>query len=116
MPQFPGMNPYLEGYLFPDLHNALASRIRALLTPLLRPCYADRLENYTVQDTSPNEDLGIVYPGVEVLLRRGIRPFSTPNPEFSLPHHRDSCQRQNGSVECANAGCLADHSHPASPT
>ncbi len=60
MPQFPGMNPYLEGPLFHDLHNALASRIRALLTPLLRPRYAARLEIYTVQDTNPTENLGIV--------------------------------------------------------
>lgn len=67
MPQFSGMNPYLEGHLFHDLHNALTSRIRALLTPLLRPRYAARLEIYTVQDTNPGEDLGIVYPDVEVL-------------------------------------------------
>jgi hypothetical protein len=67
MPQFPGMNPYLEGYLFQDLHSALASRIRAILTPLLRPRYAARLEVSTVQDTSFGEDLGIVYPDVEVV-------------------------------------------------
>lgn len=67
MPQFPGMNPYLEGYLFQDLHSALASRIRALLTPLLRPRYAARLEVSTVQDTSLSEELGIVYPDVEVV-------------------------------------------------
>jgi Protein of unknown function (DUF4058) len=67
MPQFPGMNPYLEGYLFHDLHNALASRIRALLTPLLRPNYAARLDISVVQDGGLNEDLGIVYPDVEVV-------------------------------------------------
>ncbi|MGQ9871849.1 DUF4058 family protein [Leptodesmis sp.] len=67
MPQFPGMNPYLEGYLFQDLHSALASRIRALLTPLLRPRYAARLEVSTVQDTSSSEELGIIYPDVEVV-------------------------------------------------
>ncbi len=67
MPQFPGMNPYLEGYLFQDLHSALASRIRALLTPLLRPRYAARLEVSPVQDTSLNQELGIVYPDVEVI-------------------------------------------------
>ena len=67
MPHFPGMNPYLEGYLFPDLHSALASRIRACLTPLLRPRYAARLEISTVQDTSLSEELGIVYPDVEVV-------------------------------------------------
>ncbi len=67
MPQFPGMNPYLEGYLFQDLHSALASRIRAILTPLLRPRYAARLEIPVIQDTSLSEDLGIVYPDVEVV-------------------------------------------------
>jgi hypothetical protein len=76
MPQFPGMNPYLEGYLFQDLHNALASRIRALLTPLLRPRYAARLEVSTVQDTSLSEELGIVYPDVEVV--------KTPDPSRLL--------------------------------
>lgn len=40
---FPGMDPYLEGYLWPDVHNALASKIRQLLTPLLRPRYTARL-------------------------------------------------------------------------
>lgn len=79
MPQFPGMNPYLEGYLFQDLHNALASRIRAMLTPLLRPRYAARLEVATVQDTSLGEDLGIVYPDVEVV--------KTPNPTELKERH-----------------------------
>jgi hypothetical protein len=67
MPQFPGMNPYLEGYLFQDLHSALASRIRALLSPLVRPRYAVRLEVSVVQTTDLSEDLGIVYPDVEVV-------------------------------------------------
>ena len=66
MPHFPGMNPYLEGYLFADLHSALASRIRAMLTPLLRPRYAARLEVSVVQ-AGLSEDLGIVYPDVEVV-------------------------------------------------
>jgi hypothetical protein len=66
MIQFPGMNPYLEGYLFKDLHNALASRIRAQLTPLIRPRYAARLEISVMQDDDPTE-LNIVYPDVEVV-------------------------------------------------
>ena len=36
---FPGMDPYLEGYLWPDVHNALANKIRQQLTPLLRPAW-----------------------------------------------------------------------------
>ena len=40
---FPGMVPYLEGYLWPDVHQALAGKIRQQLTPLVRPRYAVRL-------------------------------------------------------------------------
>ncbi|GAP99676.1 DUF4058 family protein [Leptolyngbya sp. NIES-2104] len=79
MPYFPGMNPYLEGYLFQDLHSALASRIRAILTPLLRPRYAARLEVSAVQDTSLSEDLGIVYPDVEVVTASAIDPINAPS-------------------------------------
>ncbi len=81
MPQFPGMNPYLEGYLFADLHSALASRIRAMLTPLLRPRYAARLEVSVVQDVGLSEDLGIVYPDVEVV-RTSAQTAGTTEPSI----------------------------------
>jgi hypothetical protein len=69
---FPGMNPYLEGYLWADVHNALASKIRQLLVPLLRPRYTARLEIYLVEDTAPEGEIGILYPDVEVVrLRQG---------------------------------------------
>jgi hypothetical protein len=64
---FPGMDPYLEGYLWSDVHNALASKIRALLVPQVRPKYAVRLELYVVNDTSPASEIGILYPDVEIL-------------------------------------------------
>lgn len=64
---FPGMDPYLEGYLWPDVHNALANKIRQLLTPLLRPRYTARLGIYVVEDTAPESDVGIMYPDVEVM-------------------------------------------------
>lgn len=64
---FPGMDPYLEGYLWVDVHNALASKIRQQLVPKLRPRYTERLEIYLVEDTSPEKEIGILYPDVEVL-------------------------------------------------
>lgn len=64
---FPGMDPYLEGYLWSDVHNALANKIRQMLVPLLRPRYTARLEVYLVEDTSPESEIGILYPDVEVL-------------------------------------------------
>lgn len=74
---FPGMDPYLEASLWPDVHNALASKIRAFLAPQLRPKYAARLEIYVVEDTSPESEIGILYPDVEVLQLRQ-RSFEPP--------------------------------------
>ena len=41
---FPGMDPYLEGYLWVDVHNALANKIRQQLAPKIQPGYTVRLE------------------------------------------------------------------------
>ena len=67
---FPGMDPYLEGYLWPDVHNALANKIRQQLTPKLRPRYAVRLEVDLVEDTFPESEIDILYPDVEVMQLR----------------------------------------------
>lgn len=67
---FPGMDPYLEGYLWPDVHQELASAIKGMLAPQISPNYVARLNLYTVEDTSPEEDVGIMYPDVETLRRR----------------------------------------------
>ncbi|MBD2101575.1 DUF4058 family protein [Leptolyngbya sp. FACHB-261] len=64
---FPGMDPYLEGYLWPDVYNALASKIRQQLAPKLRPRYTARLEIYVVEDSFPESEVGILYPDVEVM-------------------------------------------------
>jgi hypothetical protein len=64
---FPGMDPYLEGYLWPDVPQALASKIRQQLTPLVRPRYTARLAVYVIEDRTPELEVGIMYPDVEVL-------------------------------------------------
>lgn len=63
---FPGMDPYLEGHLWPDVHDSLAYLIKVQLAPRLGPNYVVHLHSYTVEDTSPDEDIGIMYPDVEV--------------------------------------------------
>ena len=68
---FPGMDPYLEGYLWPDVHSALASKIRQHLTPLLRPNYVARLEVYMAEDPFPEGEIGILYPDVEIVKTSG---------------------------------------------
>jgi hypothetical protein len=64
---FPGMDPFLEGHLWPDVRSALAGKVRALLTPLPRPRYTARLAISVVEDSAPESEIGIMYPDVEVL-------------------------------------------------
>jgi hypothetical protein len=66
---FPGMDPYLEGYLWPDLHHRLATEISRQLTPRLKPLYVARLEVYVVEDAVPEAEIGIMYPDVEIIAR-----------------------------------------------
>ncbi len=68
---FPGMDPFLEGHLWPDVHLGLSFLIKEQITPKVGTDYVVRNATYTVEDTSPQEDVGILYPDVEVLQRRG---------------------------------------------
>lgn len=77
---FPGMDPYLEGYLWPDVHHRLATQISDQLMPLLRPRYVARIEIQVVPDETPEADIGIMYPDVEIVRARlSDREFSAPS-------------------------------------
>lgn len=78
---FPGMDPYLEGHLWPDVHNSLAYLIKVQLAARLAAPYIVHLNTYTVEDTSPEEDIGIMYPDVEIF-RKAIakEPAETYGP------------------------------------
>ena len=78
---FPGMDPFLEGYLWPDVHAGLAFVIKELLAPQIQPKYVARTETYTVQDTSAEEELGIMYPDVDILKIENIA--KEPNVAYS---------------------------------
>ena len=69
---FPGMNPWLEGYLWPDVHNGLADIIVELIAPKIAPKYVARIDVYAVDDTAPDSEIGIMYPDVGVLQRLNI--------------------------------------------
>ncbi len=76
---FPGMDPYLEGYLWPDVQQALAYQFRRQLAPLVEADYAVRLAVYMLSDRVPAHELGIMYPDVEVVhaqTHRGVRESS----------------------------------------
>ncbi len=64
---FPGMDPYLEGHLWPDVHNRLINAIAEMIAPQIAPKYIARIETYTVEDTNPSSEVGITYPDVAIL-------------------------------------------------
>ena len=58
MSPFPGMDPYLEGDLWPDMHHALAAQIRRQLMPVILPKYVARISRYIVEDHFPESEAG----------------------------------------------------------
>ncbi len=96
---FPGMDPYLEGYLWPDVHSALAHKIRQQLAPQVQPEYVARIEISVLEDESFTADVGVMYPDVEVIktqrpsapadIPRTAKPVITAAPmTLSLPEVR----------------------------
>jgi Protein of unknown function (DUF4058) len=77
------MDPYLEGYLWADVHQALASQIRRQLVPLVHPTYAVRLAVSMINDNVPAQELGAVYPDVEVVQIRETAKRYLVKPRFS---------------------------------
>ena len=75
---FPGMDPYLEGYLWPDVHHRLATEISRQLMPKIRPHYVARIEIQVVQDKTPEAEIGIMYPDVEI-----VRTLREPTPALA---------------------------------
>jgi hypothetical protein len=71
---FPGMNPWLEGYLWPDLHQTLAHKVRQLLVPQLQPKYFASLQTTVYLDYAPEQEIGILYPDIEVRHKRAEEP------------------------------------------
>jgi hypothetical protein len=79
---FPGIDPYLEGFLWPDVHQRFATEISEQLTPRLRPRYVARLAVATIIDMAPEAEIGLMYPDVEVVAADQRRySASRPSPE-----------------------------------
>ena len=64
---FPGMDPYLEGDLWADVHQALAYQCRRQLVPLVALKYAVRLAVTMVPDRVPAHEIGIMVPKVSLI-------------------------------------------------
>ncbi len=86
------MSPYLEGYLWPDVHQSLIQTIRELLAPKIAPKYVVHVEPYVVLDKTPESELGILYPDLAVLKPGELKEPATEyggagvmNPDLVLP-------------------------------
>lgn len=73
---FPGMDPYLESYLWGDAHSRLANEISDRLAPLIEPHYVARLATRLVKGYLEPGEITVLYPDVEVV--RSPRPASAP--------------------------------------
>jgi len=85
---FPGMDPYLEGYLWADVHHALADEIRRRLAAQLRPRYVARLETRYVAEASGAGPTRILFPDVDVTIARPAREATAryeAGPATALP-------------------------------
>lgn len=78
---FPGMDPYLEGFLWPDVHHRLATEISDQINLQIRPRYVARIEVQVTPDENPAGEIGIMYPDVEVFHTRARpQPVASPSP------------------------------------
>lgn len=77
------MDPWLEGHVWPDVHHGLAFIFKEQLVSQVVPKYFVRVETYTVEDSRPDEDVGILYPDVEIL-RRNADEVSEPAGSYGL--------------------------------
>ncbi|MBI4770551.1 MAG: DUF4058 family protein [Chloroflexi bacterium] len=78
---FLGMDPYLEApHLWPDVHQALAARIRLQLAPLIRPNYVARLAVRVVSDDPDPAEVIIAYPDVEILTAHRLAEVAVASP------------------------------------
>lgn len=95
-PPFPGMDPYLEGADWQDVHNSLAYVIKRQLQPQLHPRYFAQLEKYVVEDSEAQGGLSVVYPDLNVMQKppnmaeepsatyQSAKPTTTP-PTATIP-------------------------------
>jgi hypothetical protein len=77
------MDPYLEGYLWPDVHHALANKIRQMLGPQLQPRYVARLEILVVKVRLVNVEIRDVAQNVLVTSIEILSPVNKCEPHLS---------------------------------
>ncbi len=84
---FPGMDPYLEGHLFQDVHHALANEIRDRLAPHVAPKYVAQLMTYhLVAGERPTRSVDGIYPDVDVSIAKSWGVSSTAVHEAAVAY------------------------------
>ena len=63
---FPGMDPFIEGQIWPDFHHTLITTVREFLWPYLRPHYVIRVEERVYIERQPAGHR-VIIPDVTVL-------------------------------------------------
>src|SRR5881628_3624861 len=76
---FPGMDPYIEGQGWEDFHLLFVAELRRQLTPLLRPRYLVRAEEYVYLLREPGAERGRIRPDALVVER--LHPGTEPVPD-----------------------------------
>ena len=71
---FPGMDPYIEDQEWEDFHLLFVAELRRRLTPLLRPRYLVRAEEYVYLLREPGTERGRIRPDTLVVERRPPAP------------------------------------------
>ncbi|OQY44094.1 MAG: hypothetical protein B6242_13460 [Anaerolineaceae bacterium 4572_78] len=64
---FPGMDPYLEGHLWADVHQRLSTKISQQLASQVQPKYVARLEVAMIEDKAFQNEISIMYPDVGIV-------------------------------------------------
>ncbi len=126
---FPGMDPYLEGYLWPDVHHSLATQIRDQLAPEIEPNYVARIVLRTVMETlETGESVGVVLPDVEIFGGRrnrvnvpretGASPVAVIEPALIIARQRLDFEEELASIEIRDVkgGLLVASIEIMSPT
>jgi hypothetical protein len=93
---FPGMDPYLEGKLWGVFHHDLATAVRHLLIPKLRPRYYPFTERYFLVDAEEiaiaemriNPDVAVVRESPKAKLADGAAGVATAPLRMRLPAPR----------------------------
>ena len=122
---FPGMDPYLEADLWPDVHHELISQIRAALSPVLKPRYVARVELrvYIADDDEPIREKYIPDVRVETSqTRRGSKKPRSANtlqvvePEIIPLLLEDEIQEARLEIKHRESGALVTVIEVMSPT